>query len=392
MIDAPLNAVSAAIRGLLGGAHAPLPPSSADRWVPCPGSIYLSTLCPPEEEGEPAREGTAAHWAACELAAGRMVAEGQVTPEGWVLDADQIDGAELWAQHLPPRVMALAHLEQRLHMRGPRIHIHEHNWGTADLWSVDVETRNAWIDDYKYGHGLVKPDTLQLVNYAAGVVNAVPVIGPGWKFHLTVVQPRVWHRDGHVRTWHTTYEELEPMWTSMAWAAEEATSADPRLQTGEHCEHCPARYICPALHNDVSRISTRLEKAAPLELPDNALGFELRQLYRMKALLDARIDGLEVDATSRIRSGGRSIPWFTLNSKPGRKNWKFPDRVIVDLAKLSGYDIAKDVKAATPTQAVKMGVPEAVVDALSARSPTALKLEVVDLQEIRREFIDKSLN
>lgn len=392
MTDVPLSAVQAAIQGLCGGAHAPLPPSSADRWWHCPGSVYMGTLAPPEIEGEPAREGTAAHWAACEEASGRGATVGQITPEGWVLDQDQIDGAEQFAKHLPPAIMNLALLEQKLYMNGPRVHIHQHCSGTTDLGAVDHNARRAYLSDYKYGHGYVPVyQSPQLVLYGAGLVNRVPAIGPGWTFEFAIVQPRVYHRDGHVRRWVATYEELEPIWTSLAWAAEEATGANPRLQTGPHCEHCPARHMCPALHADVSEISRRLEVAAPLDLPDNALGFELRQLYRMKELLDARISGLEVDATTRIRSG-RSLPWLKLDSKPGRSNWTVPDRVAVDIAKLSGFNIAKDVKAMTPTQALKAGVPASVVEALSARGTTSMKLEVVDTKDVRRIFIDKSLN
>lgn len=366
--------------------HAALAPSSAERWVPCPGSVSMSLLYPEEEETESAREGTAGHWAACEEAAGRGAAEGQVTPEGWVLDADQIDGAELFAKHLPERIMKVALLEQRLEM--PQIHVQ--NWGTTDLAAVDVAEQKAYISDYKYGHGIVEVvDNWQLIDYAAGLANRVPAIGPGWTFELAIVQPRAFHRDGHVRRWRVSYSTLALRWESMAFAAEEATSLDPRLQTGPHCTHCRARHACPALHNDVSQIANRLEVAAPLELPDEALGFELRQLYRMQGLLDSRITGLEAEAEARMRAG-RGLPWLTLESKPGRENWKVSPTGVIEVGKLYGLDLSK-VGAITPLQARKKGLPEVVTKALAARESTSMKLAVVKQADIRRIFVDNAV-
>lgn len=369
-----------------GTFHDLLAPSSADRWVPCPGSVSMAARYPENGDTEQAREGTAAHWAACEEAAGRGAAVGQVTPEGWVLDEDQIQGAELFAKHLPPHIMQVALLEQRLEM--PQIH--PRNSGTTDLGAIDWNARTAYISDYKYGRSPVEVTTWQLIDYAAGLANRVPAIGPDWLFELTIVQPRVFHRDGHVRRWRVSYNTLALKWQSMAFAAEEATSPDPRLQTGPHCKHCPARHACPALHNDVLEIANRLEVAAPLELPDNALGFELRQLYQMKQLLDSRVSGLEAEAESRIKAG-RSVPWLALESVPAREGWKVSPRAVIEVGKLYGLDLAKPAQPATPRQARMLGLPESVTNALAARGASAVKLSVVNSSDIRRIFVDNAV-
>lgn len=379
-----MTPIAQAIRRLIAGAetaaHAPLPASSAYRWRPCPGSVGMSALYPEEGETEEAREGTAGHWAATEEAAGRGVTEGQVTPDGWVLDDDQAHGAELFAQHLPPQIMAVAHLEQRVHMGAL---IHEHNWGTPDLYALDRPTRTAYVSDYKYGHGIVEVfENDQLVDYAAALA---PITGPGWTFEFAIVQPRVWHRDGHVRRWRATYEQLQPLWQSLSYAAEEALSDDPRLQPGPWCKHCPAAHACPALNGDVSQIAPVLERAAPLELPDHAMGFELRKLYRMQQLLNARIAGLEVEAESRLRKGAR-LPWLALESKPGREKWKVPDAGVIEIGKMYGLNLAKAVTAATPRQARDAGLPAAVAKALAERDSTSAKLAVVEARDVRRVF------
>ena len=48
-------------------AHAPLPPSAAERWMICPGSVAASQAVPIEPESPYATEGTEAHriFAAC---------------------------------------------------------------------------------------------------------------------------------------------------------------------------------------------------------------------------------------------------------------------------------------------------------------------------------------
>lgn len=74
--------------------HAQAAPSSADRIVNCTGSLALEARYPEDEESEHAREGTAAHWALAEVLNSRAVAEGQVTPAGFVLTRDMVEAAE----------------------------------------------------------------------------------------------------------------------------------------------------------------------------------------------------------------------------------------------------------------------------------------------------------
>lgn len=373
-------------------AHARLAPSAAGRWVRCPGSVILSEAYPETEETQEAQEGTAAHWAATELAAGRMVAEGQISPDGWVLDEDQIEGAELFVAHIPPSVRILAHIEKRLSMREGRGFIHAYNWGTPDLWALDVACKIVYLYDYKYGHGLVDVfECWQLIDYAAGVMNAAPIVDDTWTFEFGIVQPRAFHRDGHVRRWRVSVAELRKYWFTLQTAAEEAMSPDPSLVPGEHCRHCPARHACPALHNEVSQIAPRLERAVALELPDNALGFELRQLYHMQRLLNARVSGLEVEAEARIKSG-KPIPWMALESKPGREKWTVDAAMVLELGKAAGVDLSKPPQPVTPRQARNAGVPDEMVKAFAKRGNTALKLSVINSREVRRIFIDGVVN
>ena len=42
------------------GKHAKLPPSSAERWINCPGSVHMASLFP-ESASPAAKEGSLAH-------------------------------------------------------------------------------------------------------------------------------------------------------------------------------------------------------------------------------------------------------------------------------------------------------------------------------------------
>jgi hypothetical protein len=361
--------------------HAPLAPSSAHRWVPCPGSVALEALYPETVQSEPAREGDAAHWALKEACEGRMIAEGQIAPNDWILDEDMVDGAELMRDDIAATgLLPVAHIESRL---DPARRIHPKNWGTPDAWAVAAYARKIYLWDYKFGHGLVEVfENWQLANYLALIVERLQLNGlaeQAYTVVMTIVQPRVYHRDGHVRRWTVPLTDLRGMWNRLHSSAEAAFCDKPPLQTGEHCDHCRARHACPALHKDVTRIATHFETAAPLELPDNALGYEYRQLKRLEAILTARLTGLEADAESRLRRGAR-IPWLSLTSAPGREHWTVDDATA---ATMFG---AKPPKPVTPNQARKAGIPAAMVDPFTKREQTAGKVTLVTTDQVRRIF------
>lgn len=79
--------------------HAPLPPSSAARWVQCGRSPSLEAAFP-QEDTDATREGTAAHWVLSELLGDRMVEVGQLDPNGTPVDRDMILAAEEFAKHI----------------------------------------------------------------------------------------------------------------------------------------------------------------------------------------------------------------------------------------------------------------------------------------------------
>lgn len=364
-------------------AHAVLAPSSAERWVSCPGSVAMERNYPETEETPEQREGTAAHWAVEQVLHGESIDVGVIAPNGWVLDQDMCDGAELMRKAIPERVRPLCRIEKRVSMART---VHPDNWGTPDVWAYDPRDKTLFMWDYKYGHGYVEVfDNWQLTNYAAGVVEELNLPDNETRFVACVVQPRCWHRTGHVRRWSVPLSDLRGPWNRLMMAAETAMGDAPPLNPGEHCTNCRARHACPALYKYVSRIHDLAEKAVPMELTDNALAFTIRDRRRLRDLLDAQLTGFEADAEARIRSG-KKLTGLALESNPGRERWVAPHAAVISLGQLYGLDLAKPPEAITPNQARAKGLSEAVLKGASKREQTAAKLVLTDPMEMRRLF------
>lgn len=363
--------------------HAPGAPSSAERWEPCPGSIAMEQAFPETEETPEQREGTAAHWAVEQVLHGHPIAPGLIAPNGWVLDQDMCDGAELMRKAIPDRIRPLCRIEQRVSMAK---RIHPNVWGTPDVWAYDPRDKTLYVFDYKYGHGYVEViENRQLMLYAAGVMEELDLDDLETRFVLCVVQPRCWHKTGHVRRWSGPLSDLRGPWNRLMMAAEVAFSPDPPTNPGDHCRHCRARHACDALHKHVTRIHDLTERAVPLQMPDNALAYEVRELRRLQDLLKARLTGLEADAEARLRAGKR-LAGLALETGNSPLQWTAPAATVINFGRMYGLDLAKPAAPITPTQARAKGLPEAVIKGAARREATAAKLVLSDPMEMRRIF------
>jgi DNA polymerase bacteriophage-type len=216
-------------------AHAPLAPSSAERWLNCPGSVAAVQAMPPGPESLFAAEGTEAHqiFAHC---LERDVDPGNFTSDPLVLhplrDAlaiarDVIAGRRF---HVEIRLDPIADV--------PKV------WGTADVIVLDKQGRVVEILDLKFGATVaIEPHSLQLQIYAllAAQKYGCPPEGLG----LHILQPRRQHINGPHRACRISTDDLQRLYTRLQAAVEaiEAPAA-PRIP-GEWCRYCAARQDCP---------------------------------------------------------------------------------------------------------------------------------------------------
>ena len=379
-------------------AHAFLAPSSAFRWVRCALSASLEAAYPETEASPSSLEGTAAHWVVQMRLQGTPVALDMQAPNGVAVTQEMLEAAELvrddilatlgpdWAKYLV--------IEQRVQI--PRVHP-THNWGTPDYraWSRLNNGRlclHVW--DFKFGHGIVEAfENWQLIDYTAGLLDEAGIDGlqdQETVVDMVVIQPRAFHRDGPVRRWRVVASDLRPHINRLSNAAGVALAPNPpATPTPEGCENCLGRHACEALQRAAYHAADKGGQYGALDLSPHALGLELRALKRAQALLEARVSGIEAQAVASIKAG-QLVPFWAMESVPGRLAWTKPAPEIFALGEMLGLKLQKDPEPITPTQAKAAAkaakIDGALFDAYAVRPAGAAKLVADDGTKARLTF------
>jgi hypothetical protein len=360
-------------------AHAILAPSSAPMWRYCPGSVAMQRRYPEAEDSPKALEGTAAHWFAAELKAGRLIDIGQIAPNGVMLNDEMMDAVELYVDQLPSDAWII---EQRIACKV----INAECWGTPDAWRFG----DGMIDlvDYKYGHRHVEVfENWQLITYMAGILETLGINGlqdQHIRCNFTIVQPRSYHGDGPIRKWSCMASDLRPYINKLERAAWDAMQTDAPCKPGTYCRDCTASHVCPALQAAGYHVADLSREPTPFELSVEEMGLELHYLHRAQKLLNARIDGLEEAALASLKAGKR-VPFYAVKQGHGRERWTRPVPEVVALGQMMGVDVAKP-GLITPNQARKAGLPTELVDSYSETPVGEIKLVPDDNSRARMVF------
>ncbi|RZJ18698.1 MAG: DUF2800 domain-containing protein [Haliea sp.] len=356
--------------------HAFLPPSGAGAWVHCGLWPTMQVRFPEPPDAPASMEGTATHWAMAEMLLRDDPAEGSRAPNGMVLTGEMLESADVMVDAV--RAVMAANPDAELHVEqrvvGQRIHPSQ-NWGTIDVRIWSPSKRRLWLFDFKHGHGIVEVhENWQLINYAALACSRLNGLDEQHTHvEMIVVQPRAHHPDGPVRRWSVVASDLRAWWNRLEMAAEDATSVDPKARPGDYCEHCTGRHACEALQRDAYRSADRSRVSLPLELPLSAASLELQMLEGALARLDARVSGLR----DQVRNGierGQVDARYVLERSAGRRAWTVPPAQVIALGKAMKVPLAKPLEPITPTQALKAGIPEAVLAACTDRPAGTVKL------------------
>lgn len=359
-----------------------LRPSSAPVWGNCPGAaVHLDEAI--DRPHPRTIEGTAAHWVGAELLRAYSALgmappaesfKGRTCPEtGLIIDDEMIEGADLYFREVA-RVYGEVGGELLVEHPIQCPQIDPENNGTLDAAVVNLQKGVIVLFDYKHGHGEVSPRSLQLVNYAAGLVNKYQINGADDQritLDLRIVQPFCYQNDGPVQAWRGFLSDIRGEVNQLAGAAS-AARRNPSLQSGAHCYHCPALYRCSAARNHVYKLLDHCKNPPSMdEMPGDALALELSLLETAERLAKARRSAIEDLIIERVKGGDASIP-LTLESKPGRLKWHDPKKAI-QIGNLIGADFDKR-EPITPTQAItKYPDFEAVIKKNAAKS-SSLKL------------------
>lgn len=307
-------------------AHARLSPSSAKRWMTCPGSVAAIAACPVQDTpSEAAAEGTAAHALAEILLRERIALRGQgELLRQWQAEyGDRYDANEMEAGVMPyvnfvseawddlgGRKLARLLLEQR-------VHVIDGVYGTADAVIISDKKRVLHVIDLKFGRGVRvgAEGNPQLRCYALGALRDAELELEIEEVWMTIVQPR--HRDGgHISTAVMTAEDLHDWEEELIVAAGAAEDPDsPRVPSEEGCLFCPASPWCPERAAEVAEV---VGLGAEREPAEQVLSYAPSVLSRATGHVESVEGWCRAVRREALRQAGteEGLPGWHL--KPGR--------------------------------------------------------------------------
>lgn len=301
-------------------AHSLFGPSSAKRWMTCPGSVALSEDLP-DHTSVYAAEGTAAHTLCerslqfgtpCDTFIGQTIDDFEVTAEMAAHCQTFVDFVTEKASAFKGTSMDL---EQRVISD-----FDDRFGGTVDCVLRNEKKSALAIIDFKYGAGVPVEveNNEQLLCYALLVWKGEENIA------LAIVQPRCQHMDGPIRTWNMSGEELQAFKDRVVSAIEVIDSPAIEgeslpLVTGDHCRWCKAQAVCPQQYKEV--VEEAVGDFTPVvDLPVDQRVSVFQKTKQIKAYLKA----IEESLTASLLAGD-SIPGYKLVQALGNRKWSVPE-------------------------------------------------------------------
>jgi len=149
--------------------HSNISPSSAKRWMACPGSVALCAQLPKPKSGEAAAEGTGAHGLAEKLLKGELTKQKLLAMEGETLRVEDYD-IEITEEMID--AVILYHDT----IKADEAALRKNGRGAAVVVEYEVKAVAGSIDDHVYGtcdtRMYQKGNTLRVYDfkYGAGVI------------------------------------------------------------------------------------------------------------------------------------------------------------------------------------------------------------------------------
>lgn len=322
--------------------HATLSPSSAVRWLNCPGSIGLGANLPKEVSSTYADEGTAAHWLAALCLESGKNATGLVGSHIYVFT----DGSCEFDKRTPPERMkdfSSGHgvdvdfaaavqvyldnvreyavgselmVEQRLsisHITGE-----SQAFGTAD--AVILQGNTLQVHDLKFGKGeqVEAEENDQLIIYALAALEQFGMLGDFDQVMMAIHQPRL----NHLSEWSTSVEDLLARIPRIRQLGDGILSGelDGEIYPGAaQCRWCPAKAICPGLRDQVMEEFEAIESYdATTEVPAD----ELAKAMASVPLIEAWCKAVRAETERRL-CANIPVPGYKLvQGRKGARAWK----------------------------------------------------------------------
>lgn len=332
----------------------------------CPGSVRLSASVPTSEgsnQTKYAQEGTAAH------ALAEFCLRNGIDPDEYPGDA--IEGIEITEEMTQHVRVFVGHCREII--KG----CEQGEWwiekqfslaaltppadmfGTADFVGYERATHTLHVADLKYGQGIVVEVTgnKQLRYYGLGAILSLDQSYPIEKVVLTIVQPRVSHPDGPIRSETLEYMDILEFSGELLEAARKTQEPDAPLSAGAHCRFCPASGICPAQRSRALAVAQQefevieveeFVPPAPSTIPDEQFFNMLGKLH----ILEEWMKAMRARAMEKLERG-EDVPGFKAVARRATRKWTDEAAVVREL---EDYDKEKifDMNLKSPAQIEKL--------------------------------------
>ena len=298
--------------------HAILGPSPAARWMTCPGSVAISEGMESRSSAH-AEEGTRAH------ALAEAILKGLVLPAH---DEEMLNHVQVYTDHV--QELAASFPDNQLHVE-VRVKATEDTWGTADAIVWEPHSRTLYVRDLKYGAGVAVDvsDNVQLKIYALAALLTMRL--PARTVNVGIVQPRINHADGKIRSKDFDAIDLADFLFEVAEATnavklagiateqgrKDPTWIDTYLTPSEKaCRWCAGAPKCPKL------LAKGQELAKQAFAPGLAYDPELlAEALDFIPILEGWCKRTREFAYGEAEQG-RTVPHYKLVNKESRRKWR----------------------------------------------------------------------
>jgi hypothetical protein len=175
---------------------------------------------------------------------------------------------------------------------------------------------------------------MQLRYYALGATLAIQAERPDLRIkHIVsmIVQPRMQHPDGAVRSETLAYEDLVfDFAAELLAAADKTQQPNAPLKAGSHCKFCPAGGVCPAQQAAAEQAAAIAFADLPVDEPPRPSILPDAVFYEMLdklPILETWIKSMHAERDARVYRGETVPGWKVVDKRPTRK-WSDPDKVL----------------------------------------------------------------